>query len=309
MSRLSQFPTPYPDECYYSILCRYQQRMGYTSFDRTMKSLFGSVHHTDMFVLLPYLASGVNSWIDPESGISAESITRNHTAYVYYQLSNQFNYDTTLTIKEQLWQGKRKYHTGFRGSKKEQLYHCPLCTEEERRIYGEAYWHRLHQIKGVDMCIRHGVALKSSNISFLQTKKAFIPASSIRYGHKKNDVMDENAFESGKKYVSDVEWILESELAYSKSDVYIHQLLKQYFVKNGYTITPKNELIKSELEGFEDFWRGIRNGYTPSSLYEASRSVDDYFPLWRFLLLRPHDIILLMEFLEGSAEGFYNHLI
>lgn len=41
----------------------------------------------------------------------------------------------------------------------ESIRYCPLCAQEDRKIYGEAYWHRLHQIPGVTACARHKLFL------------------------------------------------------------------------------------------------------------------------------------------------------
>ena len=36
------------------------------------------------------------------------------------------------------------------------LRYCPLCFKEDKQKYGEAYWHKAHQIRGVDVCNKHG---------------------------------------------------------------------------------------------------------------------------------------------------------
>lgn len=36
---------------------------------------------------------------------------------------------------------------------------CPACVEEETRRYGESYWHRAHQLSGVEVCEQHNVDL------------------------------------------------------------------------------------------------------------------------------------------------------
>lgn len=41
---------------------------------------------------------------------------------------------------------------------------CPDCTERERNIHGEAYWHRVHQVPGVCVCPEHATLLEESNI-------------------------------------------------------------------------------------------------------------------------------------------------
>ena len=36
-----------------------------------------------------------------------------------------------------------------------ELKYCPMCIKEDRKKYGEAYWHREHQITGMNMCVQH----------------------------------------------------------------------------------------------------------------------------------------------------------
>lgn len=39
---------------------------------------------------------------------------------------------------------------------------CPMCVKEDRQCYGETYWHRIHQIHGVEVCSHHAVFLEAS---------------------------------------------------------------------------------------------------------------------------------------------------
>jgi hypothetical protein len=39
---------------------------------------------------------------------------------------------------------------------------CSLCAQEDKRQFGEAYWHRLHQVPGVEVCAIHNVFLENS---------------------------------------------------------------------------------------------------------------------------------------------------
>jgi TniQ/Tn7-like transposition protein D len=36
---------------------------------------------------------------------------------------------------------------------------CPICVGEERSTYGESYWHRTHQLSGVEVCEKHNADL------------------------------------------------------------------------------------------------------------------------------------------------------
>ena len=42
--------------------------------------------------------------------------------------------------------------------------YCPKCALRDRECYGEAYWHRVHQLQGVTVCPEHGVPLIESAV-------------------------------------------------------------------------------------------------------------------------------------------------
>ena len=44
------------------------------------------------------------------------------------------------------------------------LKYCPLCAEEDRKTYGETYWHRFHQIRNMKICPRHQCLLERSTV-------------------------------------------------------------------------------------------------------------------------------------------------
>ncbi len=45
------------------------------------------------------------------------------------------------------------------------LRYCPACAQEDRETYGETYWHRKHQLRGIKLCYRHGCILEHSTVS------------------------------------------------------------------------------------------------------------------------------------------------
>lgn len=44
------------------------------------------------------------------------------------------------------------------------LRYCPACAQEQRQTYGEAYWCRKHQLRGVSLCYKHGCLLEHSTV-------------------------------------------------------------------------------------------------------------------------------------------------
>jgi hypothetical protein len=48
--------------------------------------------------------------------------------------------------------------------------YCPVCRASEKKLYGEAYWHRVHQIPAVLMCPQHKIWLCETDLSAVQCK-------------------------------------------------------------------------------------------------------------------------------------------
>ena len=44
------------------------------------------------------------------------------------------------------------------------LRYCPLCSEEDRQQYGEVYWHRVHQLRNMQICPKHNCKLVDSAV-------------------------------------------------------------------------------------------------------------------------------------------------
>ena len=49
--------------------------------------------------------------------------------------------------------------------------YCPRCFQEDLARHGELYWHRMHQIPGWDVCVKHGTWLNNSKVALRQTNK------------------------------------------------------------------------------------------------------------------------------------------
>ena len=59
---------------------------------------------------------------------------------------------------------------------------CPLCVKEDRETYGEAYWHRKHQIRNMSICTRHKCRLIESSVPAKSEQSfTFCPAENYTY--------------------------------------------------------------------------------------------------------------------------------
>lgn len=42
------------------------------------------------------------------------------------------------------------------------LYFCPECAQHDLKLFGESYWHRVHNLPGVQVCVLHEIELRAS---------------------------------------------------------------------------------------------------------------------------------------------------
>lgn len=150
-----------PDELLYGIIACYAEATSCTDPFIISGELFGKPLLQDSFI--PVDLMGLEHRLHPNTGITAEKLLLEHTLYPYYcvselrqealmhqMLSKQFNYKCSPIYH-------RKYHS--RRFRPEHLRLCHSCVEEDRKKHGRPYWHRSHQLFGVDYCIKHGEPL------------------------------------------------------------------------------------------------------------------------------------------------------
>ncbi len=163
---LHWFPTPYPDELFYSVFARYHVRSGNTSPKITTEELFGTRSVRSVWDL-PANLKALLTRID--SNWKVEDVLNNHTMYSYYAsflLPEQAKkvYDAMSSNKGST------IHTriGIAASNvkpKVNLWVCSNCIQDDMDQYGETYWHRIHQAPGVFICPKHETVLEETNVS------------------------------------------------------------------------------------------------------------------------------------------------
>lgn len=157
---LQFFPTPYPDELWYNVLCRYHVRTGNATSAVTFRELFGGVDHAALGSFLPNrLINDIVKQL-PEGIINVEDIALNHTLFKYI-----FRFQP-LEVKQRLLDMTKDTKIDFpvkisKPSGMSELKSCPFCIREDAEQYGESYWHLSHQIPYVTVCHKHKCRLRS----------------------------------------------------------------------------------------------------------------------------------------------------
>lgn len=310
MRRLKFFPAPYPDECYYSIFCRYFARNGSTSNKRTIFELFGEAQSLAAFVFLPRRLELVDIWLGADSPVKREKLALDNSCYAYF--STAFTRQLFEGMEKKIKNGepdrsleRRIIQKCRRSHWPERLRYCPDCVREDVKRYGETYWHRMPQLPGVEYCLRHGTPIQDSEVTFRQITMAFCPASHALQGLTLQE--DEEKKKYRQRYLAiarDTEWLLRNGLKLEGCRS-IARKYKELFMEKGLTTAQgvrypdriKTAFIEYHGEGILKQLFQDKENYL-YWLDFAFESVSEH--------LRPLHHILLMEFLKETAQGFFS---
>lgn len=295
------FPTPYPEELWYSVLCRYHLRTGNKKTSTTMKELFGKANAS---MNIFFANAGFYGVIDalPEGLFDREELYDRHTLTPYVL---RFSPDLRRTkthqhivcgAEEKEYAGSLKQWTPQDGA---YLCFCPLCAKCDLQTYGETYWHTPHQIQAMPLCPIHKCRLERADGAEVRTlRQKFYPASSIP---NLKTVADCNVSEQEVK-LSDMLYAfwhtpLVNDMA-SLPDSLFHLLQnKGYFSFGGYQVEWKPLLKELESYWGETFHQLIDPNTFGINLYHITRT-------GRYC--RPELYGLLAVFLSLTPEQMLN---
>ncbi|MBW4485319.1 MAG: TnsD family transposase [Tildeniella torsiva UHER 1998/13D] len=178
---ISCFPDPYPDELLYSLCARYAERVRFSDKKSIIQELFGDGAAIAV-VDLPGSLGHLSDSLPYSNAYTVESLIQKHTLFPFFSPFLQ------LHQAQQVWRdietGKGCAVHGRAGiiastiQPPHWLRFCPLCARKDKNDFGEYYWHRLHQIPGVEVCPEHNVCLVNSKarVKNPKTRHSFIAA-------------------------------------------------------------------------------------------------------------------------------------
>lgn len=256
---ISCFPDPYPDELFYSICARYSDRMQYPNKQSVVKELFGDQRIITRIELPGHLNDFVTA-LPSEGYYTVDRLIDNHTLLPFF--SPFFPPEVISLVREEMRGSSQQLSYGHLGllAGHIQLFtylrFCPLCVQEDKKQFGECYWHRLHQVPGVEVCPIHQIAVINSGVlkRNRSSKYNFISAecsiSETKPSSLNLSVCDQ---ENLLKISRDAEWLLKQQSLSSSSD-YLHN----FYVKNLYEhglSTFKGRILRDKMiESFESHY-------------------------------------------------------
>lgn len=156
------FLTLYPDELLYSLFARYYAQSGHLAYVFAAEELFENRTIKPDIEFMDRLTPEVIGLLTKEE--SLKEIVEQHTMFPYYaRFLDLHRRRQALAL---LLQMDERYHNLLYQIKSKRinryLRYCPLCAEDDRNQHGETYWHRSHQLHGVEVCPKHHCFLCNS---------------------------------------------------------------------------------------------------------------------------------------------------
>ena len=204
---IAQFPSFYPDELVYSLLARYYVQSGYMRYTFVAEDLFQSkIVRPDIEFVNQYTPAALQMLT---KNMPLEQVIEKHTMFPYY---GRFLFkERRNKAFEALAHMQGNYHNLLPMPKRKNgidrfLRYCPVCAENDRKQYGETYWHRLHQLQGIKICPIHGCYLNDSDVMISGKTSPTLISAEISIPEKINSsLFSENRLEFKiARYVAEV---------------------------------------------------------------------------------------------------------
>lgn len=308
------FPDPYPDEVLYSICARYSDRVNYPRKVDVIKELFGENCRTARIDLVRHL-DYLLSMLLVENQYTATDFINNHTFLPYYRpfISKK----RAASIIESMLKVGVRSSIRTEGAmqpevpKPEWVRFCPVCVDEDRRNFGEAYWHRLHQLPGIFVCPTHSVFLENSRLRFVPriNNPEFISAEKAREPKQVQQLKSHNSVHNFfLKLAKDALWLL----TYHNYKHDLIDLNDQYMIlarKHGFE-TQNGQFDKRcfSREFFEEYPNDVLELLGSQGTFIYPNPWLNYFIASPKILQHPLRHLLVIHFFQHTAETFFKNI-
>ncbi|MBD1825693.1 TniQ family protein [Cyanobacteria bacterium FACHB-DQ100] len=190
----------------------------------------------------------------------------------------------------------------------EWLRFCPLCVQEDTQNFGECYWHRLHQLPGVEVCPDHNVRLLDSEVRVQnpQIRHEFVSAEQrIQLPQSRSFSLLNSHHRILLKIAQDATWLLQQTASPPGLDILLKRY-RQLLTEQGLATYSGRVRVSEVLRDFRQFY--------PNNLLQSLQCGIDSESQhsWLFRLVRspkgsqhPLRHLLLMQFLGHTAESFF----
>src|SRR5258708_8146243 len=166
---LDGFPAFCTGETVFSVLAEFTKRVHPESNAAWLKELFGNSYQTAITDLASNLYE-LEQRIPAVYGYDADYMINWHTTAPYHRLGQSESQTQKLykAMKVKSFNATNVHiyagnmHSGIRRPSFSRA--CTICIGVDRKKYGRTYWHRGHQLPGIEVCPLHGIYLTEVNL-------------------------------------------------------------------------------------------------------------------------------------------------
>ncbi|MBN3950468.1 MAG: TniQ family protein [Nostoc sp. NMS7] len=302
------FPDPYPDELFYSVCARYSERMNYKTKMHISQDLFGQSWQRFSSVNF-YLATRLDYLIaslPAGNNYTSDLLIDNHTLLPFY---SAFYLPYLIKIlRDAMKQDNPKILSrdfGIFIQFQNYLHFCPQCVLEDKKQFGECYWHRLHQVPGIKFCPIHSIILQKSEVLGNSYRHGYIVAEKA-INTKLNNSLELSVvnFQHLIQLAHNIDWLLKQSNAIFFGDsirkVYIKLLYKKY---EKFNFKDRNSLDKL-INDFREYYSPQLLKMLQSDFGKSRSWLIDIFIL-DGKIRHPYRHLLVILFLGSTVENIF----
>jgi len=218
---IAYLPEIYPDELVYSWFSRYYIHSGCFSHKMALQDLYCKRSDNPSKEFIGNLNQQARETIAQMYPL--DMLILNHTLFPLY--ARFIPLTQRKNALHRIGHDSCDIHHLFpvlpRTNEEQYLRYCPLCAKEDRVQYGEAYWHRKHQIRNVRTCTKHNCKLHATEIlAKSEQSYVFYPAEiAIR---DDSVVYEDNS--TALSFAAYIEAVLDAPIDFEK-DIPIYSIL------------------------------------------------------------------------------------
>ena len=251
---ISYLPEIYPDELVYSWFCRYYVHTGCLTHKTALQDILYSRCNNPSKEFIGHLNPDMSAAIQKLCPI--ETLIAEHTMFPQYA--------RFLPLEQR---NEALYHIGFDFCDVHHLFavpprqetdlflkYCPMCAAEDRRQYGETFWHRVHQLRNTQICAKHGCRLEHSTVT-AKSEQTFTLCPAESYAINKEPRMETDPLRIAfADYMTDVFYApLDFETDIPISAVLYHAMQQTKYLKS----TGKTRHTKQFAEDIHAYYTNL----------------------------------------------------
>ncbi|HWP95989.1 MAG TPA: TnsD family transposase [Syntrophomonadaceae bacterium] len=309
---LAHFPIPYDEEILYSVLARYRIRNGSIGIKQVNQELFGSTNVTATVDLPSHIDALVEN-LPYGSALTADRIINKHTLYTLYKpFLPAKQAEAVFRLMRGSQGGGIHYRVGIMASAvptPRYLRYCSLCLIEQRKAFGEGFWHRLHQVPGMLVCAKHMLPLSNSSVLVpgLNKHQYRAPDEDCCMLIPRGVSLKANTLEMLAQLSQDVDWVLRANIGPLEPGRYEQHYLA-YLIERGLATATGRVYQKDLGRSFIGFYGHdlLKTLHSDINLHSDTH--------WLANIVRKHRKsfhpirhLLIMRFLSGSPEKFFSN--